>query len=434
MQLQPDLYPRFFLTRTLSGIEKKCLLLRGAKEKVPDVADADLVPLDHQKQFASNSSLGSFWKALSRKPEKVPKDEFYFLRMEGPAEEQACTGLVLLQHISNPTTEKPFMEFDMKGFCSTGKGKGTLLLFKLTSYLRSVHPSSRLLMRLSRFSEGTINFCMQMGFEKMAEVDALSADLSSDTLREMAQSRVGGVVEVLKETEAIAVQTDDGLLESFLPPPPPPSAEVAMFGEAASYFGLRYAVRGNGTCWLYAILAALGVLEHANEMPLQGSQAELKPTNNDLSLSELFIEKMRAEVRLMRNMTATDLEDLDSKKVATSSRNGTYGGGTTDYAVLAYLLQCTIVKLDQSTPRESQVFMGNRKGSYKKYSAADLSTLMRGAASNGEPVLVVEFNGLHGEGGKGGQGGHFAGYQSPEEYMPEKPSWLQKALGKRRVR
>ena len=295
-ELQPHLYPRF-LTRTLSGIEKKCLLLRGAKEKSPDVADADLVPLDGQEEFARHSSLSSFWKALSRKPDKVPKDEFYFIRIEGPAQDQTCTGLVLLQHIAYPTTSKPFMEFDIKGFCSTGKGKETLLLLKLNSYLRSIHPWSRLLVRQSRFPAATINFCLQMGFEKMAEVDALSADLRSNMSREMAQNRVGGVVEVLDETEAIAVQTDDGLVESFWPPV---DAEVAMFGEAARYFGQRYTVRGNGTCWLYSILAALGVLEHANAKPLRGSQEELTPTPKDYKLSQVFLEKMRAEVRLMR--------------------------------------------------------------------------------------------------------------------------------------
>ena len=131
----------------------------------------------------------------------------------------------------------------------------------------------------------------------------------------------------------------------------------------------------------------------------------------------------------MRNITPDDVKELDDKRVATSEKNGTYGGGNIDYAVLAYLLQCSIVKLDQKTPQECEVFVGNKKGSTKKYTAADLATFMRGAALNGEPVLVVEFNGAH-----GGQAGHFAAYQSLKEYMPEKLPWLTRALGKQHTR
>ena len=166
----PELYPRFFLTRSLSGVEKSCLLLRGAKEHQPDVPDEELKPLAEDDKFKQNSSLKSFWKMLHRDPVKVPADEFYFVRVEGPTGEQTCTGLVLLQRSALPTPRTPYHQFDIKGFCSTGAGQGTMLMFKLLSVLEAQDDATHVHVRLQKCTASNANWYLKMGFQHMSKV------------------------------------------------------------------------------------------------------------------------------------------------------------------------------------------------------------------------------------------------------------------------
>ena len=453
-----ELYPRFFLTRSLSGLEKACLLLRGAKEHTPDVPDAELTPLAEDKAFKRNSSLKSFWNMLERDPAKVPADECYFGRIEGPADSQTCTGLALLQRSALPTATKPYHQFDIKAMCSTGAGKGTLLMFKLLTFLKAQDADTHVYVRLMKSIASSAGFYLKMGFEAMGprvkSGDALYLDMSTDVWREVAQKRMGGVVEVLDETEALPVSAEDGLMNSLwtlterkdptaeekpsnaVQPSTSkpstsaepsaqaePSAEETMFGEGALLLGQRVTVRGNGTCWLYAVMAGLGVLDHANPRPLRGVQQEMRPTDGDYKLSDLFLSKMKAEVKLMR-YTASDHEYMAKKYVATKKASGEKGGGNTDYAVLAYMLQCYIVMLDKAKPSKVICYVGNKKGTTKELSTSDFAAFMRNSAENNEPTLVVEFDGF----------GHYAAYVSPPSYRPEQPVWLKAALAKRPVK
>ena len=445
----PHLYTKFILTRSLSGIEKACLLMRGSKELDPDVPDADLKPLAEDEDFKKNSSLKSLWKALQRDPAKVPTDEFYFIRVEGPYPEgQKCTGLVLLQLFLPPTQRTPYHQFDIKGFCSTGTGMGALLMFKLLSVLKAYDADTYVHVRLHKCIVNSAGFYTKMGFERINSSkpakagDAMFLDMSTDAWKEMATERMGGEVQVLEETEALPVSTQDGLVNSIWTwtdvdeerPEEIPSSSVqqsvttepsaaALFGEGALLLGRRVTVRGNGTCWLYAVMAGLGVLQHANSRPLRGTQREMKPTDEDYKLSALFLSKMKAEVKQMK---MKDHEDIDAKIIATKTQptSPCWGGGPTDYACLSFMLQCCIVVLNLAKPSKTMCYRGNSKGGFRTLSQSALAELLQSAVENSEATLVVEYDGH----------AHYAAYESPESYMPEHPLWLKAALGKRPVR
>lgn len=277
--------------------------------------------------------------------------------------------------------------------------------------------------------------------------DALFLDMSTGKWKEEAMERMGGVVEVLEETKALPVSTEDGLLHFLWPPPEitleisskvvqpsnkepsaeEPSAEVQKFGEGALLFGRRMTVRGNGSCWLYAVMAALGVLQHANPRPLRGCQQEMIPTNADYELSALFLSKMKVEIASMK-LQQDDVKDVGKKAIATKKAPmcKCWGGGPTDYACLSYMLQCNILVLDQSNPNKTTLYTGHSRGRNKSLDADALKLHLEHAVEHEEPNLVVEFNGDH-----TGAGGHFAAYESPASYMPEQPQWLKSALAER---
>ena len=54
-------------------------------------------------------------------------------------------------------------------------------------------------------------------------------------------------------------------------------------------------VKGNGTCWLYAALGAMGVLEHAWE-PSKYVSGERMPSSRDVHLSEVLLEEMKTHL------------------------------------------------------------------------------------------------------------------------------------------
>ena len=148
------------------------------------------------------------------------------------------------------------------------------------------------------------------------------------------------------------------------------------------------------------------------------------PSPADYKLSELFLQKMKAEVKLMRKFEDLDMEIYQKKTVANSFTRGEYGGGATDYSVLSFMLHTSILRLDLYNPHKTTLFCGNRKGTIKYLNEDDLATFMKSASENGEPVIVVEFDGHN----------HFAAYESCQTLQPDHPIWLMTALKKLRRR
>ena len=434
-EMQPKMYPRYYLTRSLTGIEEGCLLMRGAQELHPSTPQAELQPMGVEDEFRRNSSLKSFWKALRRV--KVPKDEFYFIRVEGKSSEERCTGLVLLKLTATPSTRNPSCMVDIKNMCSTGTGKGTLLCFKLFSYLAKLSIPTQLYVRLAKCMEESAGFYAKMGFQKATPHaaiagDVLFVDVKEGSWRKYAHERTGGVAELLNETEDLPVSADHELLQDYWPESSSEvesSPEVRKFGPGAQHFGQRVTVCGNGTCWLYAFMASVGVCEHANPCALGGCQVENPPTDMDYKISQTILKKMQTEVRSMK-LGRVAITALDNKKVATQGGPpGTYGGGADDYAILSHVFNCTIVELDLSKPDEAKIYNGNLKGKLKKYDQEQIAKLMQDAVEEEEPVVVVEFNGAHGETlAAGNPGGHYAGYKSLDACKPCVPPWLASAL------
>ena len=166
------------------------------------------------------------------------------------------------------------------------------------------------------------------------------------------------------------------------------------------------------------------VLEHGHPTPLGEEDHTYTVSMADYKLSELFLEKMKLEVKLMRKFEDLDMENYMKKTVANGTTPGVYGGGSTDFAVLSYLLNTSIVRLDLYNPHKTHVFWGNKKGTIKILNEEDLATFMKSASENGEPVIVVEFDGHS----------HFHGYESGRSLQPEHPIWLMTAMKKLRRR
>ena len=368
----------------------------------------------------------------------MPQVEFYFVRCEGRGEQEKCTGLILLKLLAKPTSRTPACQVDIQNMCSTGTGQGTLLTFKLCSYLTTLPVPTMLHVRVDKCKETAAGFYVKLGFQKRALAgDALFLDVSQGSWREHVHERTGGVVDLLRETELLPVRAEPKLVNDYSPGALAPETreevretqEVLKFGPGARYLGTRVTVRGNGSCWLYAFMAGLGVCEHANPCALGEHQAEKSPTDADYKISEVIRRKMQNEVRSMR-LGEESIQAMDARRVATRDKAGTYGGGVDDYAILSYLFNCTIVKLDQANAAQAIVYSGDAKGKIKRYDREQLTTALKDATEEEEPVVVVEFNGAHGEGGTPNSAGHFAGYKSPDACRPRIPPWLASALGK----
>lgn len=213
--------------------------------------------------------------------------------------------------------------------------------------------------------------------------------------------------------------------------------------------GARVTVRGDGTCWLYAVMAGLGLLEHVTPAEMDGLQLEKLPTKRDYELSAFLAERMKNHVPAMTRMSraVTEPEGAEGKSklpkilsayemlqnamaklvVATPSKDGSYGG-IDNYTVLSNLLNVQIYVLDQGAPDTYTRFEGNTKGTSPKYRMNMLETHLREARKDNDSIVVVEFNGAH-DGAKGHAGGHFAAYIPPEGAFPELPLWLQSKAG-----
>jgi hypothetical protein len=180
------------------------------------------------------------------------------------------------------------------------------------------------------------------------------------------------------------------------------------------YLGERVSVKGNGSCWLYAVLAGVGLMEHARKCKITSkSQGENSPTSRDFKVSAMVIQKMKIYATTTKwDMTvmARDalIQEITSLEAASASRSGTYGGGLDTYGVLSNMLGIQIVWLNLTTPKSFTLFPGGLKGNQKRVSMNALRTTIDGFVAANLKFVVVEYNGT----------GHFAGY------LPRRPMRL----------
>jgi len=63
--------------------------------------------------------------------------------------------------------------------------------------------------------------------------------------------------------------------------------------------GEHFEVKGNGTCWLYAVMGSMRMLEHGTKKSLYtNSAANMAPTNQDVRFSEVAVEAFVRTARL----------------------------------------------------------------------------------------------------------------------------------------
>jgi len=75
----------------------------------------------------------------------------------------------------------------------------------------------------------------------------------------------------------------------------------------AQTFGERFVVNGNGTSWLYAIMGALGRLQHGKHSPsAQAHWAE--PTALDVRLSQVLLAEMQRHLRELPTPSPKDCD------------------------------------------------------------------------------------------------------------------------------
>jgi hypothetical protein len=89
---------------------------------------------------------------------------------------------------------------------------------------------------------------------------------------------------------------------------------------------------------------------------------------------------------------------------ATKDERGTPGATYDVYALLANLMEVTIVVLDLSTPEWFTMFDGDVEGTLTRCPMDILEVRLRCMNEEQKRFVVVEFNGVK------GLGGHFAGY------------------------
>ena len=311
--------------------------------------------------------------------------------------------------------------------CSTGPGGGALLLYKLCSYLEQLSCPATLQVCMDKCKEAAGNFYVKMGFKsrstRLAVGDVLYLNVQEGLWKEHTKARTNVSTEMLGEMDSTPVNAEEDLLRHYWPSAVQVAKpEVIKYGDGATYFGERHAVCGNGSCWMYAFMTAIGVCEHANPCQLDGAQMEKRPTPRDYTVSELICRKMKETVHTMR-MGPRSVEFMEQVTVATRSTPGTYGG-VDQFSILSHLFECTIVIVDQGRPDHIVVCTGSARGTARTYKRSDLHRLMKDAVDNKVEVAVVESNGSY------DAAGHFSAYSSQNHCMPEHPVWLKRVLTK----
>jgi hypothetical protein len=176
--------------------------------------------------------------------------------------------------------------------------------------------------------------------------------------------------------------------------------------------GSRVTVKGNGSCWLYAFMAGYaGILDHANPCAVsKKTQVEKLPSAVDYSVSKSLILAMKDHVKAKKMFEKDDKERVRHEKAilalkwATKDERGTPGATYDVYALLANLMEVTIVVLDLSTPEWFTMFDGDEEGTLTRCPMDILEVRLRCMNEEQKRFVVVEFNGVK------GLGGHFAGY------------------------
>ena len=300
-----------------------------------------------------------------------------------------------------------------------------MLLYKLCSYLEQLSCPATLYVRMDKCKEAAGNFYVKMGFKshstRLVAGDVLCLNVQEGVWKEHTKARTNVSTEMVDEMDSTAVNAEAELLRHYWPSAlQEVKPEVTKYGGGATYFGLRHAVCGNGSCWMYAFMTAIGVCEHANPCQLDAAQMEKRPTPRDYTVSKLICRKMQEIVRQMK-LEKRSVEFMQQVTVATAKTAGTYGG-VDQFSILSHLFECTIVMVDQGRPDHTVVFTGGKKGVARTYKRSDLNLLMKDAVDNRDEVAVVESNGSY------GLAGHYSAYLSHDHCMPEHPVWLKRAL------
>lgn len=118
--------------------------------------------------------------------------------------------------------------------------------------------------------------------------------------------------------------------------------------------GTEVDVRGDGLCWLYAVLASMNVLENPGSLTerdrvvLQKFVHLLKQFVDDGGVKKLTVK----EKKLVK-----DLRDTPPKTLDTES----YGGGTLFFRVIAAFLKTSILAVQDGYIGETMFFKSNGK-------------------------------------------------------------------------
>jgi hypothetical protein len=173
--------------------------------------------------------------------------------------------------------------------------------------------------------------------------------------------------------------------------------------------GTRVTVKGNGSCWLYAVMAGYGgTLDHANPVRgLQKAQPEKTPTARDYRMSSILMRAMQTHVLGRNKVFMKDAQEQERNvklilglKCASDTQNGTWGGTVDTFGVLANLLHVPIIVLDVTSPKHFVVYKGDEECSEVFHPWDTLETVLKSFWQPNPLYIVVEYNGS----------GHFAGY------------------------
>ena len=144
-----------------------------------------------------------------------------------------------------------------------------------------------------------------------------------------------------------------------------PEETTKLWSEFFRLAGDRYSVRGNGSCWLYALLGALGELGHGSRCPLGGDDRELLPTTRDgvriaallrmgqreaqakfqgyLRLHDQNLHKLCEKFLLKETWPGGKRSTTHGAELGTPENMGDYGGNSVELASFASLLECNIL-------------------------------------------------------------------------------------------
>ena len=421
----------YFVRRELDGTELGCLLFSGAQEFDPEGNVEDVRPLSMDDAFTKTSSLTTFWNILTTK-ELVP-NAFYFVRKCA----DSCDGIVLVTTFSRQRRAPgaPRLSLEIAHCCASGsKGSGALLISALCTVLFTIEPDTLLRVNLPGHMSSTSDFWSKLGFtdagstlKKMLLKDqawmpymhrTFPPQLADDE-QVLPSTKINDVLlesiwsKEHKETWFARDPEYKEVLDSYNEPRPPTTeSRMAVINSTKSlistldFLGTRVAVKGNGSCWLYAVLAGVGLLEHAKPCKIQSeSQGSKEPTSRDYKVSATVLRQMKVYARTTRFEMAKEhlaiiLRELDALKPATSSKSGTWGGGLDTYSVLSNMLGVQIICLDLASRDTFIVYPATLDLNMVSVHMDDLKMTLTRLRTAGDRFVIVEHNGQ----------GHFAGY------------------------